>query len=125
MARSPVHLTREPTRDFFARLQLDPPWIMLQKQFARLQLQLSQRRPTFSADAMSTDTDDVIALTPDYPQCQLLEPAPSADPCAQVGDLRCPECRRAFHQAGPLKRSVSPGASRPVHVDMSLHPLLG
>ena len=33
MTRSPAHLTRENTAAFFTRLQIDPPWITLQKYY--------------------------------------------------------------------------------------------
>lgn len=89
MAKSSIHLTREPIIDFFARFQFDPPWIMLQQQYTGLQQTLSRQRSTLSTDAISPDADDVIALTPDYPQCHIHVPDPAVDPCAQVGAPKC------------------------------------
>ena len=103
MIRSPMRITRENTNDFFGRLQIDPPWIMIRKHFERLQEHLSRRRVSLSDPAMFHAADDVIVLTPDYPPCHVIVPGASADPCAQVDALKCPECHRSFTQAGPLK----------------------
>ena len=117
MTRSPVHITRENTSDFFRRLQIDPPWIMLHKQFERLKEHLSQRRVTLSDPAMSHAADDVTVLTPDYPPCHIIIRGATADPCAQVDDLKCPECHRSFAQAGPLKRRMREYHSIPCHIE--------
>ena len=117
MTRSPAHITRENTSDFFGRLQIDPPWIMLRKHFERLQEPLSQCRVSLSDPAMSHAADDVTVLTPDYPPCHVIAPGATADPCAQVDALECPECHRSFTQAGPLKRHMREFHSIPYYIE--------
>ena len=117
MIRSPVHITRENTNDFFGRLQIDPAWIMIRKHFERFQEHLSRRRVSLSDPAIFHAADDVIALTPDYPPCHVIVPGASADPCAQADVLKCAECHRSFAQAGPLKRRMREIHSVPCHIE--------
>ena len=105
MIREPVHLTHESTHDCFHRHGLDPPWVTLQNTFARLATALHSRRATLSGN-MANQSHDICALTPDYPDQELIPPT---DPPLQVtpdSTLKCPECLRCFQQAGSLKRHL-------------------
>ena len=59
MARSPVHLTREPTMAFYARMQLEPPWHFLDRQQKHLIESFQSRRATLMSDVTRTDPMDV------------------------------------------------------------------
>ena len=107
MIREPIHVTHESTHDCFHRHGLDPPWIILQNTFARLNTALHSRRNTLSGD-MANQNHDICAcaLTPDYPDQELIPPT---DPQLQItpdSTLKCPECLRCFQQAGSLKRHL-------------------
>ena len=67
MIKEPVHLTHKSTADCFQRLGLEPPWIMLQNTFARLETALRNRRSSLSGSSMANQSHDICVLTPDYP----------------------------------------------------------
>ena len=52
MARPPVHVIRESTNDFYARMILQRPWQFLQQQQTRLTKSLSRRRADLTQLAM-------------------------------------------------------------------------
>ena len=66
---------------------------------------------------MQASVDDVTAYTPDYATCIIPCHTPDADPCAQVGTLKCPECDRTFLQAGPWKRPMRTYHSIPCNIE--------
>ena len=98
MARSPVHLTRENNTELYARMQVDPPWSYFVRQQTRLTDSLHQRRNALILEAMQTGQQDVCALTPDYPDNQLIHTTITHASSSQAPELKCPACDRAFHQ---------------------------
>ena len=123
MARSPVHLTREPNTAFYSRMHIEPPWCYLVRQQTRLHDSLSRRREILILEAMQTGQQDICVLTPAYPDTQW-QHEPSASPSfSQAPELKCPECDRAFHQAGPWKRHMRTAHQIPCHIEDLFDPL--
>ena len=105
MIREPVHLTHESTADCFQRFGLDPPWIILQNIFVRLETALQTRRCSLTG-SMANQSHDICALSPDYPPSDLLPPIDAQVQVMPEAPLQCPECQRSFQQAGILKRHL-------------------
>ena len=123
MARSPVHLTRKTNIAFYARMHIEPPWCYFVRQQTRLNDSLSRRRDTLILEAMQTGQQDICALTPAYPVNQLQHTPSASASFSQAPELKCPECDRAFHQAGPWKRHLRTAHQIPSHIEDLFDPL--
>ena len=73
MIRDSVHLTRESIADCFQQFRFDPPWIILQNTFARLETALQTRHYSLSGSTANR-SHDIYVLTPDYPQSDMIPP---------------------------------------------------
>ena len=123
MARSPVHLTREPTTAFYASMNLEIPWLFLDRQQKRLIKSFLTRWATLMSDAMQANPKDVCVFTPAYPGNYIMAPTDTLDPGPQAPELKCPKCDRAFHQAGPWKRHLRACHQIPRNIEDLFKPL--
>ena len=122
MAKSPVCLTHESMLNFFTRLQLSPPWIMLQEQQARIKQALQKRKNRLLSEAMTESTPDVCALIPDIWSSDLSMPTDTPD-VPQTQEVACPECHRTFKQAWALKRHMRTYHDTPYETEDLFQPL--
>ena len=105
MIREPVHLTHESIADCFQRVGFDPPWIILQNTFARLETALQTRRCSLSGST-ANQNHDIYALIPDYPHSDMIPPTDVHVQVTPEAPPQCPERHRTFQQAGILKRHL-------------------
>ena len=122
MTKSPVCLTHESTQSFFDRLALQPPWTQLQQQQQRIQQALQNRATRFRLEAMTDVSPDACACIPDLWPSDLHMPDETPDP-QLAQELKCPECLRAFHQVGALKRHMRRAHDIPCEPDDLYQPL--
>ena len=122
MTKSPVCLTHESTQSFFDRLNLMPPWIQLQQQQQRIQQALHNRATRLRLEAMTAVSPDTCVCVPDLWPSDLNMPVETPDP-QLAQELTCPECHRAFHQVGALKRHMRRAHAIPCEPDDLYNPL--
>ena len=122
MTKSPVCLTHESTQSFFDRLNLMPPWTQLQQQQQRIQQALQNRATRLRLEAMTDVSPDACACIPDLWPSDLHMPDETPDP-QLAQELKCPECLRAFHQVGALKRHMRRAHDIPCEPDDLYQPL--
>ena len=122
MTKSSVCLTHESTQSFFDRLNLMPPWIQLQQQQQRIQQALHNRATRLRLEAMTAVSPDTCVCVPDLWPSDLNMPVETPDP-QLAQELTCPECHRAFHQVGALKRHMRRAHAIPCEPDDLYNPL--
>ena len=104
MVHSPVCLTHESTANFFDRIGEPPPWTTILTHRRRIQQALSIRRERLHPEAMDTEMPDVCAFVPDL-WAEIIPPDQISNLHAAQA-VTCPECHKAFQQAGTLKRHL-------------------